>query len=130
MSFSLNSITFAVLGGLGLINCTLHSFIMVFLVYVPALRQKKSNQLLININIGHAVNGFIVFLMIFSKANALTYISYAFSAHGNTSLVFLTIDRAILIRWPFRYQTLPFWIQILFLMASPSAAISSILIGS
>ena len=116
MSFSLNSITYAVLGGLGLINCTLHSCIMVFLLYVPALRRKKSNQLLINISIGHIVGGFTLFLMIFSKANTLTYINYAFSAHGNISLVILTIDRAILIRWPFRYQTLPSWIQILFLM--------------
>ena len=97
---------------------------------VPELRQKKSNQLLNNHNIGHIVNGFTSFLMIFSKANALTYISYAFSAHGNILLVFLTIDRAILIRWPYRYQTLPSWIQILFLVASPSAAFSSILIGS
>ena len=44
-------------------------------------------------------------------------------------MVILTIDRCIMIRWPFRYQTLPTWVQIHFLAASPLSAVVAMLIG-
>ena len=106
----------------GLIQFLVHAFIMIFLLSVPQLRQRKSNQLLININVGHALTGITLFVMIFIKSNSLTYINYSGYAQGNMALVMLTIDRCIMIRWPFRYQTLPNLFHVIFMVSSPIVA--------
>ena len=121
--------TFITIGCIGVINFIVHTFIMMFLLRIRVLRQKKSNQLLVNINIGHALVGITLFATIFDKSNILTYINYATYVYGNTALVLLTVDRCVMIRWPFRYQSLPKYVHYLFLMASPLTALAGLLIG-
>ena len=112
-------------GCIGLIVFFVHIIILSLLLWYPNLRQKKSNQLLININIGHAITGSTLFATIFyPHSNLLTYINYAGYAHGNVSLTMLTVDRCFMIRRPFLYQTLPAAFHVALLVTSPVVALS------
>ena len=121
--------TLLVGGIICLFSFLIHFFIMVFLIRIRVLRQKKSNQLLININLGHMISGISLFLMNFTYSSVLSHVNYAFYSHGNVAMVILTIDRCIMIRWPYRYQALPAWVQIIFLATSPCTAVVSISVG-
>ena len=93
------------------------------------MRQKKSNQLLININVGHALTGMTYFIDLFLNSNALTYFNYAGYVLGHMALVFLTIDRCILICWPFHYQRLPKVFHVFLMLSSPITSLSVLLHG-
>ena len=121
--------TFLIMGCIGVINFIVHTSIMMFLLRIRVLRQKKSNQLLVNLNIGYALAGINLFATIFDKSNMLNYLTYASYAYGNAALVLLTIDRCVMIRWPFRYQSLPKYVQCFSLMASPATALVALFIG-
>ena len=94
-------------GIIGLTEFFIHSFILIFLLSIRQLRGQKSNQLIININIGHAVTGVTLFITWFSLTSIVTHVTFVGVTLGNVALVMLTVDRCIMIRWPFRYQTLP-----------------------
>ena len=112
-------------GSVGLLVFVAHTLILTLLLWFPNLRQKKFNQLLVNLNIGHAVTGGTLFAGIFyPRSNMLTYINYAGYAHGNMSLTMLTVDCCIMIRRPFLYQTLPAMFHVALLVTSPLVALS------
>ena len=112
-------------GTIGLLVCVIHLLIISFLLWFPSLRQKNSNRLFMNLNIGHVVTGLTLFIVVFCPdSNLLTYINYAGYAHGNISLVMLTLDRCFMIRRPFLYQTLPYAYHVALLVTSPIVALS------
>lgn len=68
------------------------------------LRKKKANQLLLNLCIGHLLAGIPHFCRIFSTPFVGKFV-FAGYMYSTTSLVFLSFDRFIFIRHPFRYNT-------------------------
>ena len=101
-----------------------HCFIFTILLLTPSLRRKRSNQLLMTLNIAHVLSSILVLARVLYFEQPLPgLLSYAiFSAYSqsNVALVVLTVDRSIMIRWPFRYQTLPGWFHCVLMVVSPT----------
>ena len=90
----------------GLLTFTLHFLVVILIAATPSLRCKKSYQLLVNMSCGHTLSGVVIFIGAFKHSNVLSYIVYAGHALSNISMVMLTVDRCVLICWPFRYQSM------------------------
>ena len=103
---------------MGLFMFLLYIFIIFVLLSSPRLRRKKSNQLLMNLSIGHLMTGLSHFAGMWTTFHVSRFV-FLGVFYANISLVTLTIDRCIYIRFPFRYQLLNRGVHVLFMTVSP-----------
>jgi len=108
-------------GGLASVYGICHFCIIILILTCKRIREKKSNQLLLNLSTGHALCGFTSLTGCFlpfshQSMDGIIFASYIYS---NTSLAMLTIDRCIYIKWPFRYNSLPTLLHVSFMACSP-----------
>ena len=84
------------------------------------LREKKSNQLLLNLCIGHLLTGLACFYGWFSVFQVGKFV-FAGQMYSTVALICLSIDRYIFIRQPFRYDTVKAYnrVHIIFMVFSP-----------
>ena len=104
---------------IGLFIAIIYAIVITFIVNFKSLREKHSNQLLLNLCIGHFIAGLFHFYGFFTltPVGKLVFSGYVYST---ISLLVLSIDRFISIRFPFRYKTTPFnRIHIGYMLASP-----------
>ena len=104
---------------IGLFIAIIYAIVITFIVNFKTLRKKKSNQLLLNLCFGHLLAGLFHFSGLFTlnPVGALVFSGYVYSS---ISLLVISVDRFIFIRYPFRYKTTPFnQIHIGFMLASP-----------
>jgi len=80
------------------------------------LRRIKTNQLILSLGIGHCIYGMVNFSGVWFhiQLGKIAYIGYNYA---NVAIVMLTIDRCVMICWPFRYETMHVGIHV-FLMSS------------
>ena len=109
-------------GFLGLINVFLHAAVIFVVLKPHSLRKNKSNQLLLNLSLGHVLTGASNFLGLWINAN-LSNLTYGGYIYGVLSLLMLTIDRCLLIQMPFKYNNMPVCIHIFFLVISPTITV-------
>lgn len=105
----------------GLLVAIIYAVVIAFIAKYKNLREKKSNQLLLNLSIGHFLAGFFHFYGLFTLNPVRTYVlsSYVYSI---AALLFLSVDRLFFIQYPFWYNnptSNP--IHIGFMLASPIA---------
>ena len=104
---------------IGLFIAIIYAIVITFIVNFKTLREKKSNQLLLNLCFGHLLAGLLHFSGLFTifPVGALVFSGYVYIT---ISLLVISVDRFIFIRYPFRYKTEPFnQIHIGFMLASP-----------
>jgi len=82
------------------------------------LRVTKTNQLILNLGIGHCIYGMVnAFGIWFDfKLSKIAFIGYNYA---NVAIVMLTIDRCLMIRWPFQYETMHVGIHVFLMSSSP-----------
>ena len=78
--------------------------VICLIVRFENLRKKKSNQLLVNLCVGHLLSGMVYVYGILSISPIGRY-RLAGNMYSTLALVFLSVDRFILIQYPYRYQT-------------------------
>ena len=102
----------------------IHALIFTVLLCTPSLRCKKANQLLMTLNVAHALTSIfsLTRVLYFDRPypGLLSYVVFGGYCQGNIALVVLTVDRCIMIRWPFRYQALPRWFHVGMIGVSPA----------
>ena len=101
-----------------------HVLISILIFTCRRIREKKSNQLLLNMSIGYAFCGFsnLAGVMLPFLDTSISIITFAGYSYSNVALVFLTIDRCLYIRWPFRYNSFPRVLHVFFIACSPASA--------
>ena len=78
--------------------------VICLIVRFENLRKKKSNQLLVNLCVGHLLSGMVYVYGIVSISPIGRY-RLAGNMYSTLALVFLSVDRFILIQYPYQYQT-------------------------
>ena len=104
---------------IGLLIAIIYAVVITFIVNFKKLREKKSNQLLLDLCIGHLLAGMFHFYGLFTLApvGKLVFSGYVYSS---ISLLMLSMDRFIFIVYPFRYSSKLYdRIHIGFIFASP-----------
>ena len=99
----------------------LYTIIIFVLLSSSRLREKKSNQLLLNLSIGHLMTGLSHFAGLWTtfRVGKLIFVSIIYA---NISLTMLIVDRCIYILRPLRYQLLHRGWHVLFMSISPAFA--------
>jgi len=72
---------------------------------------------------GYTLLGIGIFVGAFKHSNLLSYVMYSVSVLSTTSMVMLTVDRCVLICWPFRYQSLHPCFHVFFMSTGPVIAL-------
>ena len=105
----------------GLCNVIVYFIIISSILSSKKLRAIKTNHLVINLGIGHCIYGFVnAFGIWFDfKLSKIAYVGYIYA---NVAIMMLTVDRCVMIRWPFRYETMHIGIHVLLVSISPLAA--------
>jgi len=103
---------------MGFFISLLYMLIIFVLLSNSRLRRKKSNQLLLNLCIGHLMTGISHFAGMWTLHHVSRFV-FTGVLYANVSLVMLTIDRCIYIRWPFRYQLMNRRMHVFFMATSP-----------
>ena len=88
----------------GFVVSTICVVVICLIVRFENLRKKKSNQLLVNLCVGHLLSGMVYVYGILSISPIGRY-RLAGNMYSTLALVFLSVDRFILIQYPYRYQT-------------------------
>ena len=103
----------------GLTVLILCAVVIWFIVKFENLRKRKSNQLLLNLCMGHLLSGMAYVYGIFSISSIGRY-RLSGNMYNTLALVFLSIDRFIFIQYPYHYQTkLSNRVHIGFMLLSP-----------
>ena len=104
----------------GLIVSIICVVVIFFIIKIKKIRTKKSNQLLLNLCVGHLFTGIAHFYGIFTLQPVGKYVNSG-HIYSTFALVFLSIDRFIFIRHPFRYNTVKAYhrVHIGFMLSSP-----------
>jgi len=110
---------------LGLVTFIMYSFLVYLVLTSRNLRSKRSNRLLVNLGIGHALTGVIQFIGVLTL-NPIGKLAYSGYVYSSLSLIMLSIDRCIFIRWPFIYERMPEVVHVIFMGISPLASITSL----
>ena len=100
----------------------IYMFIIVILLSTARFRRKKSNQLLLNLGIGHVITGASHFTGMWTTFPIGKFV-FVGIMYANVSLIALSIDRCIYIVRPFRYSLLRRGWHVIFMLASPVTAI-------
>ena len=108
---------------IGLFIGIIYAIVIAFIVNFKDLREKKSNQLLLNLCNGHLLAGLSHFCGLFTTSPVRGYV-FSGIVYGLAALLVLSVDRLVLIRYPFWYNN-PAWnrIHIVFMFASPLAGL-------
>lgn len=93
-----------VMSVIGIAVFTICALLIAFIIKFKRLRERKYNQLLVNLSMGHLLTGLAYFYGIFSPKTAGPY-RLAGHTYSTVALIFLSIDRFIFIQYPFRYAT-------------------------
>ena len=101
----------------------LYILIIFLLLSSSRLREMKSNQLLLNLSIGHMITGVSHFAGMWTLFRVGKFV-FVGGMYANISLIVLTIDRCIYILKPLHYKLMhPGW-HILFMTISPLFALT------
>ena len=106
------------LGIIGLLYAFQHACIFIIIITSQRLRINKTNRILLHLNASYIFTGVVYFISAFLPTDlpALTFPGYSYMF---TALSFLSIDRAVFIRWPFFYEAIPEKYHVLSLIAIP-----------
>lgn len=105
-----------------IIYAIFHASIIILVTSDKQLRKKQGNRLLLNLSCGHFLTGMTNFFGTFTPYD-VSNISFAWYIYANLSLLTLTVDRSLSIRWPFRYERLGWKSHLTFLMFSPISSL-------
>ena len=89
---------------IGLAVCLISTLLITFVIKFKKLREKKSNQLLLNLCMGHLLTGLTYFVGMFPNFHTGPF-KLAGHVYTTAALIFISIDRFTFIKYPFRYST-------------------------
>ena len=121
----IDSIPNFIIGVIGLSYAIQHIFIFLVILWSPKLRENKTNQILLNLNVAYVITGLANFIPIVISAH-LAFLQFPGYVYINTSLAVLSIDRVIFIKWPFYYQRFDWKFQFMLLLLMPISFVAPV----
>lgn len=104
MNISIESAGGIIKSIVGLTVSIICAVVIFFIIKFKNLREKRSNQLVLNLCIGHCLTGLAHFYGLFSTASTATRFIFSGYTYSTIALIFVSLDRFIYIRYPYRYE--------------------------